>query len=69
MPFAINHLGINISREIKHVLKEFYIANKIIILTMNNELVILVCGEEITSALDRELSEMIFHIIDLQRMF
>ena len=60
IPFAISHSGINISREIKRVLEEFYIANKIIALTTDNESAMLVCGEEIASALDSELSDIVF---------
>ena len=60
VPFAVSHTGINISREIKRVLEEFRIANKVIALTTDNESVMLVCGEEIASALDLELSGMVF---------
>jgi hypothetical protein len=48
------------AREIMRVLNEFDISNKVIALTTDNESAMLVCGEEIASTLNRELSSVAF---------
>ncbi len=55
-----------------HVLEEFNISNKIITLTIDNDLAMLACGREIAGTLDNEFSSMNFshyrcvaHILNL----
>ena len=60
IPFEISHSGINIANEIKRVLQEFNIKNRVIALTTDNESAMLVCGREIAQSLDSEFSSMIF---------
>src|ERR1700722_2081232 len=60
IPFNISHSGINIASEIMRVLQEFNISNKVIALTTDNALVMLVCGKEIASAIEDKFSSMIF---------
>jgi len=56
IPFTDRHTGVNIAQEILRVLNEFQISDKVIALTTDNESAMLVCGREIASALDTELS-------------
>ncbi|HEY4874420.1 MAG TPA: hypothetical protein VIH86_02510 [Puia sp.] len=60
IPFAIKHSGMNIAQEILRVLDEFNISSKIIALTTDNDSAMLVCGKEIASAFDDEMSLMNF---------
>lgn len=60
IPFAINHSGVNIAQKIMCVLEEFNISKKIIALTTDNESAMLVCGKEITLALNDEFSLLTF---------
>ena len=60
IPFANKHTGVNIAKEIIHVLEEFNISTRIISLTTDNEAAMLVCRREIADAFDDEISSMNF---------
>ena len=50
----------NIAQEIMRVLGEFNISSKIIALTTDNDSAMIVCGKEMSSAFDNEMSSMNF---------
>jgi hypothetical protein len=60
IPFSTRHTGVNIVQEIKRVLGEFNISNKIIALTTDNESAMLVCGRKLAESFDDQFSLMTF---------
>lgn len=60
IPFRIKHSGMNIAQEILRTLEEFKISSKIVALTTDNDSAMLVCGKEIASVFDNEISSMNF---------
>ena len=73
IPFSISHSGVNIAQSIINVLDEFNIKDKIIALTTDNEVAMLVCERKIASNLNLAFSTIIFshyryiaHVLNLE---
>ena len=72
IPFTTRHTGINIANSIKSVLTEFYLLEKTLALTTDNESAMIVCERVLAEGLAKELDNQAFwyyrcsaHILNL----